>query len=98
MTATTTDTAKIRELNDAFRHHFPANGRRYITDRIFALDEGDRDAILEKIRKFDAFTPDNDPHGEHDFGSIDHNGDRIFWKIDYYDVFDRSLPAAFNSS
>ena len=33
----------------------------------------------------DAFTPDNDPYGEHNFGSFEHNGIRVFWKIDYYD-------------
>ena len=82
---TTLDTAKIRELNDAFRRDFPANGRRYITDGIFAFDGDDRDSILEKVQTFDSFTEDNDPHGEHDFGSIDHKGERIFWKIDYYD-------------
>jgi hypothetical protein len=27
---------------------------------------------------------DNDPHGEHDFGAFEHEGQRIFWKIDYY--------------
>jgi|ERR1035437_1039079 hypothetical protein len=42
-------------------------------------------AIREKVETFDAFTPDNDPHGEHDFGELEHNGDRLFWKIDYYD-------------
>jgi hypothetical protein len=25
------------------------------------------------------------PHGERDFGAFDHDGRRIFWKIDYYD-------------
>ncbi len=29
--------------------------------------------------------PHNDPYGEHDFGAIDHNGQKIYWKIDYYD-------------
>jgi hypothetical protein len=33
----------------------------------------------------DAFTPDSDPYGEHNFGSFEHNGIRVFWKIDYYD-------------
>ena len=33
---------------------------------------------------FKAFTADNDPCGEHDFGAFDHQGQRIFWKIDYY--------------
>src|SRR6266576_3692533 len=32
-----------------------------------------------------SFTPDNDPHGEGDFRAFEHNGKRIFWKIDYYD-------------
>ena len=42
-------------------------------------------AILAKVIAFDAFTEDNDPHGEHDFGAFDHAEHRIFWKIDYYD-------------
>jgi len=33
-----------------------------------------------KVRAFDAFTNDNDPHGEHDFGAIDEGGVRCFWK------------------
>ena len=41
--------------------------------------------ILERVRTFDAFTSNNDPYGEHDFGSFEFAGERIFWKIDYYD-------------
>jgi hypothetical protein len=41
--------------------------------------------IAERVAALDSFTEDNDPHGEHDFGSFDHDGNRIFWKIDYYD-------------
>lgn len=26
----------------------------------------------------------NDPHGEHDFGSLTVAGKKVFWKIDYY--------------
>jgi hypothetical protein len=36
------------------------------------------------VETFNSFTPDNDPHGERDFGAFEHNGERIFWKIDYY--------------
>ena len=43
-------------------------------------------AILGKVMSFEDFTPDNDPHGEHDFGAFEHAGKRIFWKIDYYDA------------
>ena len=35
---------------------------------------------------FDAFTEDNDPYDEHDFGSINIAGETVFWKIDYYDL------------
>ncbi|MGO9473879.1 MAG: DUF3768 domain-containing protein [Rhodomicrobium sp.] len=79
-------TVKIRQLNDEFRKHFPANGRRTITDGIFAFSNQDSDAILQKVREFDSFAEDNDPHGEHDFGSFEYKGERIFWKIDYYDA------------
>jgi hypothetical protein len=40
-----------------------------------------KSAIREAVENFDAFTPDNDPYGERDFGAFEHNGDRIFWKI-----------------
>lgn len=59
-----------------------------ITQGVQALD--DVGAVLERVRTFDAFDGDNDPYGEHDFGSFVHNGETIFWKIDYYD---RTLTA-----
>ena len=45
--------------------------------------------MLQKVRRFEAFTPDNDPYGEHDFGSFDFKGQRIYWKFDYYDRMSR---------
>jgi hypothetical protein len=39
-----------------------------------------------RVVTFEAFTPGDDPHGEHDFGAIKHAGVRYFWKIDYYDL------------
>jgi hypothetical protein len=42
--------------------------------------------LLDLVRAFDRFTPDNDPYGEHDFGAIELSGDRYFFKIDYYDL------------
>jgi hypothetical protein len=41
--------------------------------------------ILARIRAFDNFDEDNDPHGEHDFGLFEDGDVRVFWKIDYYD-------------
>ena len=43
-------------------------------------------AIVRKVMTFDAFTPDNDPYGERDFGDFEWNGVRCYWKIDYYDL------------
>jgi len=37
------------------------------------------------VRIFDDFSEDNDPHGEHDFGSFELANFTFFWKIDYYD-------------
>jgi hypothetical protein len=42
--------------------------------------------IETAVRRFDAFTPDNDPHGEHDFGAIEFGTTTYFFKIDYYDL------------
>ena len=28
--------------------------------------------------------PGNDPHGERDFGVVEHQGHKIFWKVDVY--------------
>lgn len=86
-------TQRITYLNDLLRTHAgdpeaPAswvNGRVLITAGIAAMDIADQAAILLKVNTFDAFNADNDPHGEHDFGAFDYHGQRIFWKIDYYD-------------
>ena len=40
--------------------------------------------ILQKVKSFSDFNEDNDPWKEHDFGSFDFNGEKIFWKIDNY--------------
>ncbi|HEX8167177.1 MAG TPA: DUF3768 domain-containing protein [Beijerinckiaceae bacterium] len=42
-------------------------------------------AALERVRTFEDFGLDNDPHGEHDFGSFQLEGETFFFKIDYYD-------------
>jgi hypothetical protein len=78
-------TARIRALNDAARWSL-ADGVIHFTSGIAALHPREQTAILDRVRTFDDFTPDNDPHGEHDFGSFEHNRRTIFWKIDYYDL------------
>jgi len=80
-----TTTRKIAELNDLCRTAMGVAGRVFQTAGINALPFADQSAIRERVETFDAFTPDNDPHGERDFGAFTHNGEKIFWKIDYYD-------------
>ncbi|WP_152432995.1 DUF3768 domain-containing protein [Erythrobacter sp. THAF29] len=79
-----TRTARIRELNDLLRKE-RSGGYMCVSDGVVALGYEVFCEIREKVKAFDAFTPANDPYGEHDFGSLVHNGNEIFWKIDYYD-------------
>lgn len=76
---------RIRDLNDAFRRSF-VGGRVMTTAGVAAMTEQRRAEVFERVRTFDAFTPDNDPHGEHDFGSFEVAGKKLFWKIDAYDA------------
>ena len=85
MTCTTASAAeRIRALNDAFRRTF-VGGLVVITAGVEAMLADQRKSLLAKVRTFDDFTDDNDPHREHDFGAVDEGGVRYFWKIDYYD-------------
>ncbi len=54
-----------------------------ITRGVAALDC--IDAVLEAVRSYSTFNANNDPYGEHDFGSFTVAGERLFWKFDYYD-------------
>jgi hypothetical protein len=50
-----------------------------------AVDPEPKKRLLAAVRAFDQFDEGNDPHQEHDFGAIELEGQRYFWKIDYYD-------------
>jgi hypothetical protein len=85
MTDTTVSTIeRIRALNDDFRRTF-VGGVVLITAGVEAMPDEQRRSLLANVRSFDAFSEDNDPHREHDFGAVDEGGVRCFWKIDYYD-------------
>jgi hypothetical protein len=76
---------RIRMLNDAFRRSF-MGGTVVVTAGFESLSADRRHTILARIRAFDQFNEDNDPHDEHDFGLIEDGDVRCFWKIDYYDT------------
>ncbi len=80
---------RVRALNDILRRTL-SGGTLVLTAGIVALGRERQQRILDAMAAFDQFEPDNDPHGEHDFGALEAVGERVFWKIDYYDRSGRS--------
>ena len=72
-------------LNDTLRQTL-TGGIIVFSQEVAQLPKSDQFDLLKKLRAFNDFTPDNDPYGEHDFGSFDHNHHTFFWKIDCYDT------------
>lgn len=93
--------ARIARLNDLARRAMGIACTVVATVGFRSLPDTDQSCVRELIETFDAFTDDNDPHGERDFGCIYQLGDgrwtterprvredereRVFWKLDYYD-------------
>ena len=76
--------AIIRALNDALRSTM-TGGRVMMTAGVDALPSDVKAVVIRRVAMFSAFTPENDPHGEHDFGSFELTGRRFFFKLDYFD-------------
>lgn len=71
----------IAEDNDRFRNSNPAE----FTITVGVWENCSVSEVVSKVRSFSEFSEDNDPYGEHDFGSFELDGNKLFWKIDYYD-------------
>jgi hypothetical protein len=56
-----------------------------ITSEIQALGVRAVARVLAALAAFDAFTSDNDPHGDHDCAILAVEGIEVLYKIDYYD-------------
>lgn len=81
---------KIRDLNDSVRRGIcnPNNDCKIILTlgvHNLPIPKVTVPVLLAGVANFDDFNEDNDPHNEHDFGSIVFCGETFFWKIDYYD-------------
>ena len=83
MSAAQTTADRVRVLNDNFRSTF-VGGRVLMTQGVDALPIDTKARVILAVQRFDEFSPDNDPHREHDFGSFEVEGETYFWKIDYY--------------
>jgi hypothetical protein len=77
--------ARIRELNDTFRRTL-CGGKVFFSAGASALGIAYTHLALTKVRLFNDFGANNDPYGEHDFGSLTLHGEKLFWKIDCYDL------------
>ena len=82
---TNPDAAKINALNDRARQRLD-HCRWILTQGVLACDPLTVAELLIAVEDFDAFTPDNDPYAEHDFGAIKLNSNTFFWKLDYFDL------------
>ena len=83
------DYGRIRALNDELRTSgppVPGTNRWLITSGVLGLEDDGSERAIRAVTTFTAFDGDNDPHGEHDFGSFAIDGERLFWKIDYYNT------------
>lgn len=76
--------AAIAVLNDACRAE-PGAGWT-LTGGVQALGAAALAKAVAAVAAFSDFSEDNDPHGERDFGAFEIEGQRLFWKIDYYDL------------
>lgn len=75
----------IQELNDLFRCKGRGNGTILVTPGVQERGQEFMQGAFQAVREFDQFSDDNDPWGEHDFGAIEIEGEKVFWKIDCYD-------------
>jgi len=80
----TTQTERIRCLNDELRQHL-IGGAAVMTPGVAALRREAIERIVKTIAVFDDFCHANDPYEEHDFGLFEAEGHTIMFKIDYYD-------------
>ena len=84
MASTHAAASVTRMLNDQLRRSMKG-GVVVFTPGAMALGQTMAWRILHAVATFDGFDADNDPHGEHDFGAVSVDEERLFWKIDYYD-------------
>ena len=99
-TGTLSRSERIARLNDRARQAMGLACVAVATEGFRSLPEAEQSRVRELVETYDAFTLDNDPYGERDFGAIYRDADgrwttryplqgkpteKVFWKIDAYD-------------
>lgn len=77
---------RIQRLNTALRQGQGDHITIVITASLKAKDTEFLLRVQQSVASFDQFNHDNDPHGEHDFGAFEIDGEKLFWKVDYFDI------------
>ncbi|SEA87407.1 DUF3768 domain-containing protein [Rubrimonas cliftonensis] len=84
--------ATLAEQNDAFRRalgqHPAYPGQLVVTQGVMALDAPRVFRLMQAVARHAEFPEDDDPNGEHEFGAIEHDGAKWFFKIDYFENAD----------
>ena len=75
----------IAQLNDTLRKT-GTGGTIVVTRSVTNLTGFNPAALSAALAAYDGFDPDNDPHGERDFGDLRLWDTDLLWKIDYYDA------------
>jgi hypothetical protein len=81
----TETTTKVAGLNDRFRKGDRTLGKHTASVLVNALTSEQQQELTRRVRVFNDFNEGNDVYGEHDFGSVEMDGEKYFWKIDYFD-------------
>jgi len=81
--ATEQRVTRVKELNDHARKHL-GYCKVVVTRGIADKEPETVDKIMKTVSNYNLFYEDNDPYGEHDFGSFIVNGETMYFKFDYY--------------
>ncbi len=92
----------IARLNDQFRRGDLTLGQFIVTGGVDAVLSAEKLLVLiNRVQAFNDFTPENDPHRQHDLGQVRFEGVDYFWQIDYYNptyTYRSSAPASPNAT
>ncbi len=91
-------TTAIAEQNDLFRkalvdpvaafemQGIGIQGQVLVTPGVSGEGAAFQAAALAAVANDARFTEDNDPYGDHSFGTVTVRAQKLFWKIDLYDL------------
>jgi hypothetical protein len=80
-------TEEVREIYDTLRKNLPfvpPPDIFIVTSTVASMEADDQEELVKKAKKFDEFVEGDDPHGEHDFVSLEHKGQIFYMTFEWY--------------